>query len=94
MNIERSFFSSCIIKDRYLFVFFGYNYQNKKYLDSIEYLDMLEYNLNLINNNSQKCDSNSWRYLKYNYFNSNPKDIKINLIGALAFNIIYKYLNF
>ena len=50
---------------------------------------MLEYNLNLINNNSQKCDSNSWRYLKYNYFNSSPNDIKINLIGALAIN----YLN-
>ena len=89
MNVERSYFSSCIIKERYLFVFFGYNYQNMKYLDSIEYFDILEYNLSIINNNSQKSDHICWKYLKYNFFNSNPINNKINLIGAVAIN----YLN-
>ena len=86
MNIERSYFSSCIIKDRYLFVFFGFNYPNKIYLDSIEYFDILKHNLNMLNKNCQKYNDISWRYLNYNYFNSNPNNKTINLIGALAIN--------
>ena len=87
MQIERSFFSSCIIKNRFLFVFFGYNYQNKKYLDTIEFFDILNYNINTNNQNYQKDNSSIyWRYLKYNYFNSSPSFNNINLIGALAIN--------
>ena len=87
MQIERSYFSSCIIKNRFLFVFFGYNYQNKKYLDTIEFFDILKYNISTTNQNYKK-ENNSiyWRYLKYNYFNSSPSFNKINLIGALAIN--------
>ena len=86
MQIERSYFSSCIIKNRFLFVFFGYNYQNKKYLDTIEFFDILNYNINTNNENYQKDNSIHWRYLKYNYFNSSPSFNNINLIGALAIN--------
>ena len=86
MNIERSYFSACIIKDRYLFVFFGFNYPNKINLDSIEYFDILKYNLNMLNKNCQKYNEINWRYLNYNYFSSNPNSKKINLIGALAIN--------
>ena len=86
MQIERSFFSSCIIKNRYIFIFFGYNYGNNKYLDSIEFFDILKFNLNIINQNSQKVNNIYWRYLNYNYFNSNLSDININLIGAIAIN--------
>ena len=87
MQIERSFFSSCIIKNRYLFVFFGYNNPNKKYLDTIEFFDILNYNINTSSPNYQKENINIyWRYLKYNYFNSSPSFNNINLIGALAIN--------
>ena len=87
MQIERSYFSSCIIKNRFLFVFFGYNYQNRKYLDTIEFFDILNYNLYTTEQNYQKEKSSIyWRYLKYNYFNSSPSFNNINLIGALAIN--------
>ena len=86
MQIERSFFSSCIIKNRYIFIFFGYNYGNNKYLDSIEFFDILKYNMNIINQNSQKVNNVYWRYINYNYFGSNPSHININLIGAVAIN--------
>ena len=52
MNIERSFFSACIINDAYLFCLFGYNTPTNKYLDSIEY-----YNIN--------NEENGWKYLRY-----------------------------
>ena len=42
MNIERSEFGSCIINDKYLFCIFGFNYPKNEYLNSIEYLDLLE----------------------------------------------------
>ena len=86
MQIERSFFSSCIIKNRYIFIFFGYNYGNNKYLDSIEFFDILKYNTNIINQNSQKMNNVYWRYLNYNYFGPNHSHININLIGAIAIN--------
>ena len=87
MQIERSYFSTCIIKNRFLFVFFGYNYPNRKYLDTIEFFDILNYNINTTEQNCQKEKSSVyWRYLKYNYFNSSPSFNNINLIGALAIN--------
>ena len=55
MLSERSFFSSCIIKEQYLFVFFGYNNISKQYLNSIEFIDLL-------------CENAKWKYL---YFENN-----------------------
>ena len=49
---ERSNFSTCIIKEQYLFVLFGYNNINKKYLNSIEFIDLL-------------CENSKWKYLYY-----------------------------
>ena len=79
MQIERSYFATCIIKNRYLFTFFGYNFPNKKYLNSIEYLDLSNYR-NIQNHNFY------WRYLDYNYFCKNLSLQKINLIGSVAIN--------
>lgn len=50
MNIERSDFSCCVFKQKYIFAFFGYNFPTQQFLDSIEF-----YNL----------DTNQWKYLKY-----------------------------
>ena len=83
MQIERSYFSSCIIKDRYLFTFFGYNCPNKTILNSIEYLDIINYagvNYQKINNN------NYWTYLDYNYYSNSESFQRINLIGSIAVN--------
>ena len=49
---ERSNFSTCIIKEQYLFSFFGYNYKSKEYLNSIEFIDLL-------------CENAKWKYLYY-----------------------------
>ena len=81
MNIERSFFSACIIRNKYLFCLYGYNTPTNKYLDSIEYYD--------INN-----DDKGWRYLKMNNPNLlkmnicgfmclNYKDEKIIIFGGI-----------
>ena len=86
MQIERSFFSSCIIKNRFLFVFFGYNYPNQNYLDTIEYFDILNYNINITNQDCQKNNNIYWRYLKYNFFNSTPGNKRLSLIGSIAIN--------
>ena len=51
MLTERSNFSTCIIKEQYLFALFGYN-SNKQYLDSIEFIDLL-------------CENSEWKYLDY-----------------------------
>lgn len=51
MNIERSYFSSCVVKNN-LFCLFGYNTPTNKYLDSIEFYDI---------NNKEK----GWNYLNY-----------------------------
>ena len=83
MQVERSYFSCCIIKNRYLFVFFGYNCPKNVYLDTIEYFDILSYNINMLNQTPQNNNNIYWKYLKYNFFNSNKR---INLIGAIAIN--------
>ena len=52
MITSRSNFSTCIIKEQYLFVLFGYNKSNKQYLNSIEFIDLLYENA-------------KWKYLYY-----------------------------
>ena len=52
MNIERSEFGCCIIQDKFLFSIFGFNYPKNEYLNSIEYLDLLE-------------EGSTWKYLDY-----------------------------
>ena len=79
MQIERSYFATCIIKNRYLFTFFGCNFHNKKYLNSIEYLDLANYSNN-------ERDNFYWRYLDYNYFSKKLSVQKIYLIGSVAIN--------
>ena len=81
MNIERSFYSACVIKNKYIFCLFGYNTPTNKYLDTIEYYD--------INN-----DDKGWNYLKVNNINElkmnicgfmsiNYKDEKIIIFGGI-----------
>ena len=83
MQIERSHFAICLIKNRYLFTFFGYNFPNRTYLNSIEYLDLLIYNNNENNIQNEKF---YWRYLDYKYFSTDLSFQKINLIGSVAIN--------
>ena len=57
MIIERSNFSTCIIKEQYLFALFGYNNINKQYLNSIEFIDLL-------------CENAQWKCLYYENINN------------------------
>ena len=57
MIIERSNFSTCIIREQYLFALFGYNNINKQYLNSIEFIDLL-------------CENAQWKYLYYENVNN------------------------
>ena len=77
---ERSNFSTSIIKEQYLFAFFGYNNKNKEYLNSIEFIDLL-------------CENAKWKYLYYDNTNNislffirnlaiNYDDKKIILFGG------------
>ena len=81
MNIERSYFSACIMKNKYLFCLFGYNTPTNKYLDTIEYYDI---------NNEEK----GWKYLKYKnsdlikmnicgFMSMNYKNEKIIIFGGI-----------
>ena len=88
MQIERNFFSACIIKNRYLFAFFGYNVPSKSYLNTIEYFDIVNYNINVMNmritNNIN--DNTYWKNLEYNYFSCKASLNNINLVGAISIN--------
>jgi len=53
LQIERSDFASVIFRNKYIFCLFGYNLPTKQYLNSIEYLDIENYN------------KSTWNYLKY-----------------------------
>ena len=80
MNIERSYFSCCLIKNEYIFALFGYNFPTQQYLDSIEFYNLNEfenYKYNYININD-----NEWRYLKYKDNNS----LNLAIKGHLSFN--------
>lgn len=82
MLVERSHFTSCIVKDKYIFIFFGYNYSMKKYINTIEYFDIDSY----INNSDDSQYFHFWKLLKYNYFNYYSPLKQINLVGAIAVN--------
>ena len=68
---ERANFSSCIFQDKYLFAFFGFNYPKKQFLNSIEFLDLLQENTN-------------WTYLIYQ--NSNLLNLKIINFITINYN--------
>jgi len=70
LHIERSKFSACILKNKYLFVLFGYNLPTKQYLNTIEYLDLENYS------------KSSWKYLSY----KNEKLLSLYISGALSIN--------
>ena len=81
MNIERSFFSSCIFKNRYIFCLFGYNTPTNKYLDTIEFYDI-------------KNEDKGWKYLNYKnpnllrmnicgFISINFKNEKIIIFGGI-----------
>ena len=57
MLIERSNFSTCIIKEQYLFALFGYNNNTQQYLNTIEFIDLL-------------CENAKWKYLSYENINN------------------------
>ena len=59
LNIERSNFTSVLIKDKYIFCLFGYNLPMKQYLNTIEYLNIGRYK------------ESTWKYLKYQTDNIN-----------------------
>ena len=80
MNIERSSFSSCLVKNEYIFALFGYNFPTQQYLNTIEFYDLNgfeNYKYNYININDDE-----WKYLKYKDKNLLNLDIK----GHLCFN--------
>ena len=76
MNIERSCFSTCVIKDKYLFCLFGYSNPTNKYLDTIEFCDISNLNLNSNNNIL------NWKYLKY----MNNNMLNMNICGFVCMN--------
>ena len=73
MNVERSFFSACIIQNKYIFCLFGYSTPTNKYLDSIEFCDITNLNID-------KC---IWKYLKYNNYNN---IYNMNICGFISMN--------
>ena len=72
MNIERSFFSACIIHDKYLFCLFGYNNPTNKYLDTIEFCDISNLNKEQL----------TWKYLKFRNYDL----INMKLCGFVSMN--------
>ena len=70
LNIERSNFATCIIKNKYIFCLFGYNLPTKQCLNTIEYLDIENYK------------NSSWKYLKY----KNENLLTLYITGGLGIN--------
>ena len=70
MQVERSDFTAVLFKNKYIFCLFGFNLPTKQYLNTIEYLDIENYNLS------------SWQYLKY----QNENLLSIYLINSLGIN--------
>ena len=70
LQVERSKFSACVLKNKYLFVLFGYNFPTKQYLNTIEYLDLENYT------------KSSWKYLSY----KNEKLLSLYISGTLSIN--------
>jgi hypothetical protein len=79
MNIERSNFSVCVFKNKYIFALFGYNYPTHQCLDTIEFYDLK----NISNYNNSNGNINKWRYLKY----KNNNYLDLNIEGHICFNL-------
>ena len=84
MNIERSNFSVCIFKNKYIFALFGYNYPTHQCLDTIEFYELSNISniSNYINNNYNNNNKSGWRYLKY----KNNNYLDLNIEGHICFN--------
>ena len=70
LQIERRNFTACILKNKYIFCLFGYNFPSRQYLNTIEYLDMENYK------------TSSWRYLNY----KNEDLLSLYIINAIGIN--------
>ena len=70
LRTERSNFATCILKNKYIFCLFGYNFPTKKYLNTIEYFDIENYN------------NSTWNYLLY----KNENLLSLYISGALGIN--------
>ena len=82
MNVERSSFSCCLIKNEYIFALFGYNLPTQQYLNPIEYYhlsDLENFMYNYININDDE-----WRYLKYKDNNA----LNLGIKGHICFNYL------
>ena len=82
MNIERSSFSCCLVKNEYIFALFGYNLPTQQYLNTIEY-----YNLSELDNfmyNYININDDEWRYLKYKDNNL----LNLGIKGHICFNYL------
>ena len=80
MNIERSNFSCCFVKNEYIFALFGYNFPTEQYLNTIEI-----YNLNEFQNNKTNyihINDDEWRFLSYKDNNS----LNLYIKGHCCFN--------
>ena len=80
MNIERSCFSCCLIRNEFIFALFGYNYPRQKYLNTIEYYELGD--LENLNYNYIDSKSDRWKYLNYKDNNS----LNLCIKGHLCFN--------
>lgn len=72
LQIERSEFSAVLFRNKYIFCLFGFNLPTKQYLNTIEYLDIENYN------------KSSWKYLKYK--NENLLSLYLSCSLSLNFN--------
>ena len=70
LQVERRSFSTCLIKNKYLFCLFGYNFPSKQNLNTIEYLDIENYN------------NSSWKYLYY----KNENLLSLYISSAIGIN--------
>ena len=69
-QFERRNFIACVIKNKFLFCLFVYNFPSRQYLNTIEYLDMENYKKSV------------WKYLNY----KNENLLSLHIIGALGIN--------
>ena len=76
MNIERSCFSACIIQNKFIFSLFGYSTPSNKYLDTIEFCDISDYN------NYSYMNKCTWKYLLY----KNENKLNLNICGFVSMN--------
>ena len=72
LQIERSEFSAVLFRNKYIFCLFGFNLPTKQYLNTIEYLDIENYN------------KSSWKYLKYK--NENLLSLYLSCSLSINFN--------